>query len=251
MGRTSPDRRPRRADAYSLRRRDGPRAQRHSRRARPPIAFAGQLFYALSSFVANAMSCREPRRRAQPTKVHGKLAGTKAGQPFGLPCHHLELPRNRIRCGITVPVISRTSASLRERRCVVASHHGLDGRRKLSPLARLAAKASRVRWLISRRSYCEPEMMILAAISPAGVLVSRSRSAKWSAQPSRAARSIRPAPSTTERLNLSILATSNPAALPASTASRAASAAGRPFKDFALMPSSQYSPTITRPWRSA
>jgi hypothetical protein len=53
-----------------------------------------------------------------------------------------------------------------------------------SPRARLAAKASRV--LISRRSYCEPEMMMLAAISPAGVLVSRSRSAKCSAQPSRA-----------------------------------------------------------------
>ena len=60
-------------------------------------------------------------------------------------------------------------------------------------------------------------------------------------QPSRAARSIKPAPSTTERLNLSILATSTPAALPARTASRAASAAGRPLRDFALMPSSQYS----------
>ncbi len=60
-----------------------------------------------------------------------------------------------------------------------------------SPRARLAAKASRVRWLISRRSYCEPEMMMFAAISPAGVLVSMSRSAKCSAQPSRAARSIK------------------------------------------------------------
>ena len=108
-----------------------------------------------------------------------------------------------------------------------------------------------MRWLISRRSYCEPEMMMLAAISPAGVLVSMSRSAKCSAQPSRAARSIKPAPSTTERLNLSILATSRPLALPSRTASRAAKAAGRPFRDLALMPSSQYSSTIVSPLRWA
>jgi hypothetical protein len=38
-----------------------------------------------------------------------------------------------------------------------------------SPRARLAARASLVRWLISRRSYCEAEMMMLAAIAPAGV----------------------------------------------------------------------------------
>ena len=51
-------------------------------------------------------------------------------------------------------------------------------------------------------------MMMLAAIAPAGVLVSMSRSAKCSARPLRVARSIRPAPSTIERLNLSIVATS-------------------------------------------
>jgi hypothetical protein len=65
---------------------------------------------------------------------------------------------------------------------------GLDrhGRRcapSRSPRARLAGRAFRVRWLIRRRSYGEPEMMILAAISPAGVLVSMARSAKCSAHP--------------------------------------------------------------------
>ena len=55
-----------------------------------------------------------------------------------------------------------------------------------------------------------------------------SRSAKCSAQPSRAARSIKPAPSTTERLNLSILATNSPAALPPRTASRAAYGPAQP-----------------------
>ena len=53
-----------------------------------------------------------------------------------------------------------------------------------------------MRWLISRRSYSEPEMIMLAANPPAGVLVSRSRSAKWSAPAFASGRSTRPAPST-------------------------------------------------------
>ena len=105
-----------------------------------------------------------------------------------------------------------------------------------SPRARLAANASRVRWLINRRSYCEPEMMMFAAISPAGELVSISRSAKCNAQPSRRAASMRPAPSTTDLLSRSIFATSSPAAFRPRTADSAVSAPGRPFNDLALIP---------------
>jgi hypothetical protein len=78
-------------------------------------------------------------------------------------------------------------------------------------------------------------MMMLAAISPAGVLVSMSKSAKWSTHPSRAACSIKPAPSRTERLNRSNLATSRPSARPCRTSLIAANAPGLPFSDFALM----------------
>ena len=50
---------------------------------------------------------------------------------------------------------------------------------------------------------------MFAAISPAGVLVSMSRSAKCSAQPSWRAASISPAPSLTDLLSLSIFATTS------------------------------------------
>jgi hypothetical protein len=49
---------------------------------------------------------------------------------------------------------------------------------------------------------------------------------------------------------LSILATSRPLALPGRTASRAASAAGRLFKDLALMPSSECSASPATPTTS-
>ena len=68
----------------------------------------------------------------------------------------------------------------------------------------------------------------MAAISPPGLLVSMSRSARCSAHPSRLVRSIKPAPSTTERLNLSNLATNSPAAFPPRTASRAAYGPAQP-----------------------
>jgi hypothetical protein len=54
-----------------------------------------------------------------------------------------------------------------------------------------------------------------------------------------------------DRLSLSILAASSPTAFPVRTASKAAGAAGRPFSDLALIPSSQYSSTIVKPLRSA
>ena len=77
---------------------------------------------------------------------------------------------------------------------------------------------------------------MFAAISPAGVLVSISKSAKCNAQPSRRAASMRPAPSTTDLLSRSIFATSRPAAFRPRTADSAASAPGRPLNDFALIP---------------
>jgi Phage integrase family len=92
---------------------------------------------------------------------------------------------------------------------------------------------------------------MFAAISPAGVPVSISKSAKCNDQPSRRAASIRPAPSTTDLLKRSIFATSNPAAFPSRTALSAAKAPGRPLIVFALIPSSRNSSTIVSPLRSA
>jgi hypothetical protein len=92
---------------------------------------------------------------------------------------------------------------------------------------------------------------MFAAISPAGVPVSISKSAKCNDQPSRRAASIRPAPSSTDLLKRSIFATSNPAAFPSRTALSVAKAPGRPLIVFALIPSSRNSSTIVSPLRSA
>lgn len=123
--------------------------------------------------------------------------------------YHFRLPRE-----VGIPSAIRPSPIARQvnplvrsrimRRVISSGRRGTA--RSRSPRARLAAKASRARWLIRRRSYWEPEMMMLAAISPAGVLVSISRSAKCSAQHSR------PAPPPPVRFDRSIVVVYQPSA---------------------------------------
>lgn len=95
------------------------------------------------------------------------------------------------------------------------------------PAALRVARASRVRWLIRRRSNWENTIIMPAAASPAGVLVSAARSQVTSCQPSLRARSSRVPASAIERLTRSSLDAMRAADLRALSVARAARRAGR------------------------